>query len=110
MDIPMATPTTGSLAILTPPSLEYTLPYLLKPTQTFANLVGGRGDSESSAYKVATAKFDALKALHDTLSRQVIDTPDSGLEDIIGTLSKRLAEGPFSKEGEVGGRIATLDM
>ena len=106
----MATPASGHLAILSPPALEYTLPYLIKPPQTFANLVGGRGDSESSAYKVASAKWDALKALHGALVTQVELEPGQGYEDILATLGKRLAEGPMSKEGEIGGRIDTVQL
>lgn len=106
----MATPPSGHLAILSPPALEYTLPYLIKPPQTFANLVGGRGDSESSAYKVAAAKWDTLKALHGALITQVELEPGQGYEDILGTLSKRLAEGPMSNEGEIGGRIDTVQL
>lgn len=106
----MATPPSGHLAILSPPALEYTLPYLIKPPQTFANLVGGRGDMESSAYKVASAKWDALKALHSALITQVEVEPGQGYEDILATLSKRLAEGPMSNEGEIGGRIDTVQL
>ena len=106
----MATPPSGHLAILSPPALEYTLPYLIKPAQTFANLVGGRGDSESSAYKVATAKWDALKALHSALVTQVELEPGQGFEDILATLSKRLAAGAMSNDGEIGGRIETVQL
>jgi hypothetical protein len=106
----MATPPSGHLAILSPPALEYTLPYLIKPAQTFANLVGGRGDSESSAYKVATAKWDALKALHSALVTQVELEPGQGFEDILATLSKRLAAGTMTNEGEIGGRIETVQL
>jgi hypothetical protein len=106
----MATPPSGHLAILSPPALEYTLPYLIKPAQTFSNLVGGRGDSESSAYKVATAKWDALKALHSALITQVELEPGQGFEDILATLSKRLAAGAMSNEGEIGGRIETVQL
>lgn len=106
----IATPDSGHLAILSPPALEYTLPYLLKPPQTFANLVGGRGDAESSAYKIAAAKFDALQAFHARLVTQVERNPGEGYEEILATIQKRLAEGPLSREGEIGGRIGTLDL
>lgn len=106
----MATPPSGHLAILSPPALEYTLPYLISPPQTFANLVGGRGDAESSAYKIASAKWDALKALHSALIVQVKRDPGQGYEEILATLSKRLAEGPMSNEGEIGGRIDTVQL
>ena len=108
--VPTATPASGVLAILTPPSLEHTLPYLLKSAQSFSNLVGGRGDSESAAYKIATAKFDALRALHDRLQTYVDTEPGQGYEEIVETLRKRIAQGPWSREGEVGGRIATMDL
>lgn len=106
----LATPPTGHLAIPSPPSLEYTLPYLLKPPQTFANLVGGRGDTESAAYKIAATKFDALKAFHGRLQHEVQRSPGEGYEEILATVAKRLAEGPLSREGEVGGRIGTLEL
>ncbi|KAF2167289.1 hypothetical protein M409DRAFT_66290 [Zasmidium cellare ATCC 36951] len=106
----LATPPSGHLAILSPPSLEHTLPYLLKPPQTFANLVGGRGDVESAAYKIASAKFDALKAFHGRLVDEVQRSPGEGYEEILATVTKRLAEGPLSREGEVGGRVGTLEL
>lgn len=106
----IATPDQGHVAILSPPALEYVLPYLLKPAQSFANLVGGRGDAESAAYKIANAKFDALKALHSKLMAQAERQPGQGYEDILATLSKKLAEGPMSRNDEVGGRVGTLDL
>ncbi|KAK4493959.1 hypothetical protein PRZ48_015145 [Zasmidium cellare] len=106
----LATPASGHLAILSPPSLEHTLPYLLKPPQTFANLVGGRGDVESAAYKIASAKFDALRAFHGRLQGEVERSSGEGYEEILATVGKRLAEGPLSREGEVGGRVGTLEL
>lgn len=106
----IAVPEEGSVAILSPPSLEYSLPYLLKPPQTFANLVGGRGDAESAAYKIASAKFDALRAMHARLVIQEEQNPGSGYDDILATIAKRLADGPLSREGEVGGRVGTLEL
>ncbi|KAF2487744.1 hypothetical protein BDY17DRAFT_320261 [Neohortaea acidophila] len=106
----IATSDSGALAILTPPSLEYSLPYLLKPPQTFSNLVGGRGDAESAAYKIASAKFDALRTMHARVATLVKQRPGEGFEDILTTLTKRLNDGPLSREGEVGGRIGTLEL
>lgn len=106
----IATPETGYMAILSPPALEHALPYLLKPPQTFANLVGGRGDAESAAYKIASAKFDAVRALHSRLLVMVEQRPGEGYEEIVATLEKRLTDGPLSREGEVGGRIGTLEL
>lgn len=106
----LATLAAGAIAIISPPALEYTLPYLLKPPQTFANLVGGRGDTESAVYKIAAAKFDALKALHARLETQVARQPGEGFEEIVATLGKRLADGPLSRQGEIGGRIETMEL
>ena len=104
------TPDHGQLAILSPPALEYTLPYLLSPSQSFANLVGGRGDTESAAYKIALAKFDALRALHSRLMPLAEQQPEEGYGEIVATLSKKLAQGPWNREGEVGGRIGTVEL
>ncbi|KAI7279133.1 hypothetical protein KC345_g5521 [Hortaea werneckii] len=113
-DLPLpttiATPESGHLAILSPPALEYTLPYLLRPPPTFANLVGGRGDPESSAYQIASAKFDALRALNSRLMVQVEQQPGQGYEEILATIGKRLAEGPMSREGQVGGNVGVLEL
>lgn len=113
-DLPLpnnvATPEGGQVAILSPPALEYALPYLLKPSQSFANLVGGRGDTESAAYKIALAKFDALKAFHSRLMPLAEHHPDEGYDDILKTISKKLAQGPLNREGEVGGRIGTMEL
>lgn len=106
----IATPESGHLALLSPPALEYALPYLMAPPKTFGNLVGGRGDAESAAYKIAAAKYDVLKAFHSRLVVQVERSPGQGYEDILSTVQKRLAEGPMSREGEAGGRIATLEL
>lgn len=106
----IAAPEQGQIAILSPPALEYTLPYLLKSSQSFANLVGGRGDTESAAYKIALAKFDALKALHSRLMPLAEQNPEDGYDDILKTISKKLAQGPLNREGEVGGRIGTLEL
>lgn len=106
----IATAEQGQVAILSPPALEYALPYLLKPSQSFANLVGGRGDTESAAYRIALAKFDALKALHSRLMPLAEQHPDEGYDDILKTISKKLAQGPLNREGEVGGRIGTLEL
>ncbi|KAF2771533.1 hypothetical protein EJ03DRAFT_30934 [Teratosphaeria nubilosa] len=100
----------GHIAILTPPALEYTLPYLFSPPKTFANLVGGRGDAESSVFKVANAKYDALRTLYSKLETQVEQTPGQGYEDILATIGRKLAEGPLSRDGEIGGRIGTLEL
>ncbi|KAI4136477.1 MAG: hypothetical protein L6R39_007766, partial [Caloplaca ligustica] len=61
---PQPLPPSGILAILASPALETVLPCLLRPAQTFSNLVGGgKGDVDGSAYRVAAAKYDVLLAL-----------------------------------------------
>lgn len=109
---PTATPESGVLALLAPPSLEHTLPYLLRPPQTFSNIVGGVGDTQNSAYKVATAKFDALKILHGRLEEKAIQEPGQGYEEIVETLRRRIADGPWGSkgQGQVGTSIATMEL
>ena len=106
----IATPESGHLALVAQPALEYAWPYLLRPSRSFANLVGGRGDAESSAYQVAEAKHDALRSLELRFKMQVEQTPGEGYEDILAQLSKRVADGPLNREGEIGGRIGTLEL
>ncbi|KAI5251848.1 hypothetical protein E4T42_03934 [Aureobasidium subglaciale] len=103
----------GFLAILSPPSLEYTLPYLLSSAQTFSNLVGGVGDTENSAYRVAMSKFECLKEEYNRLKVFYEEGGEEGKEwaDVVVTLRKKVDEGPFgSRQGEVGGRIATMEL
>ena len=99
----------GVLAILSSPAVDVVLPYLLRPAQTFSNLVGGRGDVESAAYRVATAKFDLLTLFHRQLSQMVSDGVE-GLQDVLTAVRRRLAEGPLAGSSEVGGRVGTLEL
>ncbi|KAK6435823.1 hypothetical protein LTR95_007988 [Oleoguttula sp. CCFEE 5521] len=104
-------PLSGHLAILCPPALEYTLPYLLAPAKSFSHLVGGRGDSESAAYRIGMAKFEALKALQRKIEEEARAAPGEGYDEILATISRRVATGVTgNREGEVGGRVATMDM
>ncbi len=96
----------GILTVLKSPAVDSILPYLLRPAQTFSNLVGGRGDAESAAYKIAVAKYDLLKCFHDRLSLEGVD----GFQDVSTAIRRRLAEGPMSRDSEVGGRIGTLEL
>ena len=106
----LATSNTGVLAILSPPSLEHVLPYLLRPAQSFTNLVGGHGDAESTAYTVALAKYDALKALQRRLVALAQNERLPEYEEMLGVIDKRVKEGPWSQQGEVGGRVGTLEL
>lgn len=102
-------PTSGLWAILTPPSLTIVLPYLFKPPQTYANYVaGGAADPESAVWKLATAKFDVLLSLDSALR----DTSEKleGFEDVIRTVERRVADGPWGPRREVGSRIDALEL
>ncbi|KAL8789319.1 MAG: hypothetical protein Q9213_001242 [Squamulea squamosa] len=106
---PQTLPPTGLLAILTPPALETVLPYLLRPAQTFSNLVGGgKADVESAAYRVATAKFDVLVSLKSRLKEYVQETGQ--LKEVVEVVNKRLALGPMGGSSEVGGRVGTMEL
>lgn len=102
-------PTSGLWAILTPPSLTTVLPYLFKAPQTYANYVaGGAADPESAVWKIATAKFDVLLGL-DSALRETSEKLE-GLEDIIRTVERRVADGPWGPRQEVGSRIDALEL
>ncbi|KAI9832799.1 MAG: hypothetical protein M1819_004019 [Sarea resinae] len=101
----------GFLAILSPPAMSV-LPFLLKPAQTFTNLVGGRGDPESAAYQVGAAKFDTLKMLHERLKGLSQEPEYDAVNKIVEVVARRVSEGAWSVSGggEVGGRIATMEL
>jgi len=104
---------TGVEAMLMPPALSSVVPYLLRPPQTFSNLVGGRGDAESAAYRLAMAKFDALGAFHDMLNAFLEGRPVEEAREkrqILDAVRARIAEGPWGRGSEVGGRIGTLEL
>lgn len=101
-------PPSGVLAILASPALDVVLPYLLRPAQTFTNLVGGRGDTESAAYRIAVAKHDALILLHRRLKDVAQDT--AGLQDIVTAVGRRVVQGPMGGNNEVGARVGTLEL
>lgn len=107
-------PASGALSILTAPALQTVLPYLLKPAQTFSNLVGGRGDSESAAYKIAIAKHDVLILLHRRLrdAQGANEAPQdvAHWQDLLETIRRRIGQGPLGGSSEVGGRVGTLEL
>lgn len=116
MSEPDAAPLTGIEALLTPPALTTVLPYLLRPPQTFSNLVGGRGDAEGAAYRIATQKFDALGLVHKRLvlwmeeRTPVVEARCGELSRIEAALRERLRDGVWGGRGDAGGRIATLEL
>ena len=102
-------PATGIEAIMTEPAIGTVIPYLLKPAQTFSNLVGGgRGDVESAAYKVAVAKHETLKQLHVKLAIWVGNHSEA--QEMLATVGRRVAQGPMGGTSEVGGRVGTMEM
>ena len=102
-------PQSGIKTIMSNPAISIVVPYLMRPAQTFSNLVGGgRGDVESAAYQVAVAKYDALILLHQRLQAWV--GLYEGAEGIVATVGKRVAQGPMGGTSEVGGRVGTLDL
>ncbi|KAF2097015.1 hypothetical protein NA57DRAFT_77266 [Rhizodiscina lignyota] len=113
-----ATSHTGIEALLSPPTLTSVLPYLLRPPQQFSNLVGGRGDAEGAAYKVAAAKFDALKVVQKRLEAWIEEDAESEsvqmrrgeLNRIVEAIKERTREGIWGTRGDIGGRIATLEL
>ena len=102
-------PRSGIEAILTQPALGIVIPYLMRPVQTFGNLVGGgRGDVESAVYKVAVAKHDVLVILHEKLNAWV-ETRGEGHE-MMSAIRRRVAQGPMGGMSDAGGRVATLEL
>ena len=123
-DSPLALPTEGELAnkchspslpasgieaVMTQPAIGIVVPYLIRPAQSFSNLVGGgRGDVESAAYKVAVAKHETLIHLHEMLKRWVGNHPET--QEMMATVARRVAQGPMGGTSEIGGRVGTLEL
>ena len=102
-------PLSGIETIMSEPAIGIVVPYLMKPAQTFSNLVGGgRGDVESAAYKVAVAKHDVLRLLYDRLRDWVGNHPDA--REMVATVGRRVSQGPMGGSSEVGGRVGTLEL
>ncbi|KAI9866383.1 MAG: hypothetical protein M1813_001505 [Trichoglossum hirsutum] len=103
---PRPPPPSGLSAILREPTLGIVIPYLLSPAQSFSNLVGGRGDAESAAYKVAVAKFGAAKRLFEGLKQ------DNSIEatQLRPLFTERIARGPWASGSRPGGQIATMEL
>ena len=101
-------PPSGVLAILATPALQAVIPYLLRPAQSFSNLVGGRGDTESAAYKIAVRKYEVLEVLHRELQGVASSTGQMG--EIVDAVRKRLAQGPMGRASDVGGNVGTMEL
>ncbi|KAL2362728.1 hypothetical protein RJZ56_004372 [Blastomyces dermatitidis] len=102
-------PRSGLWALFVPPALTEVLPYLFKAPQTYNNFVaGGAADTESAVWRIATAKFDALVALQTEVKK--VDGGFEGFDDIIRTLNKRVADGPWGPSSQVGSRVDALEL
>ena len=111
-------PLSGALTVMTSPAYGIVIPYLLRPAQVFSNLVGGRGDAESAAYKIAVAKYDVLRLLNRKLKEY--DSSDSSEENAQVSVDRvrqtiiagqfRLSQGSMGGNSEVGGRIGTSEL
>lgn len=104
-----ALPTTGAWAVLTPPALTTLLPYLFKPPRSYAEFVGGgAGDSQNAVWKIATAKYDVLVALHSRLV--AIGGEMAGFEDIVRTLGQRVNDGPWGPVSQTGTHVEAMGL
>ncbi|EDN06325.1 DNA-directed RNA polymerase III subunit RPC7 [Histoplasma capsulatum] len=102
-------PASGLWALFVPPALTEVLPYLFKAPQTYNNFVaGGARDTENALWRIATAKFDALVALQNEVKK--VEETFEGFDDIIRTLNKRVAEGPWGAPNQVGGQVDALEL
>lgn len=106
-------PTSSTDTLLRPPARDVVLPFLLAPPRQFTNLVGGRGDTESAAYKIAMGRWDLVLLFKKRLDAYVPERgggEDVGLAAVRGAVDQRVSEGVWGVGGEVGGRIATLEL
>ncbi|KAF6225480.1 hypothetical protein HO133_009480 [Letharia lupina] len=101
-------PKSGIEAIMSQPALGIVVPYLMRPPQSFGNLVsGGRGDVESAVYQIAAAKHDVLTLLHMKLKAWV-GTRAEG-QEMVAAVERRVMQGAMGGTGEVGGRVGTME-
>ncbi|OCK78571.1 hypothetical protein K432DRAFT_383765 [Lepidopterella palustris CBS 459.81] len=98
-------PKSGVELILDPTISGGVLPYLLKPATTFSALVGGHGDAEDAAYQVAMAKFEVLKALGERVKQLV-----PARREVDTMIRRRVSQGPWGVNENVGSRIGTLEL
>ncbi|KAH0559704.1 hypothetical protein GP486_003776 [Trichoglossum hirsutum] len=103
---PRPPPPSSLQAILREPVIGIVGPYLLAPAQVYSNLVGGRGDTESAAYKVAIAKYGATKRLFDVLKRN----PSTQGSQLTYLLSEVVAKGPWPSASRPGARVSVMGL
>ena len=100
----------GIMAILSEPTRDVVLPYLMEPDQVFS----GVGDSSSAAYAVAMAKHEILmlfyKGLQDLLVSHEEDGVSESWKELLGAVRKRIAQGPLRGSTSVGGHVASMEL
>lgn len=101
----------GIEALLQRPAREQVFPFLLRPAQTFTYLVGGRGDPESNAYKVAMGKWDCLQIMQ----RELIALVGRGrggdqARVLLSAIDERVREGVWGQQSQAGGQVASLEL
>ena len=108
---PKATASTGIEALLQSPARDRVFPFLLRPAQTFTHLVGGRGDPESNAYKIAIGTWDCLLLVQRKLAE--LTSASKGGEQarmLRSAIDDRVREGVWGQQSQAGGHIASLEL
>lgn len=99
-------PWPGIAALMSSPTKSIVVPWLVGPPKTFSNLVGGMGDAESAAYRVAVARWECVRAFWEGL-READREEWKGVERVV---RRRVEEGAWGARGDVGGRVGTLEL
>lgn len=102
---------TGIEALLQNPASLSVFPFLLRPAQTFTHLVGGQGDPESNAYKVAMRKWDCIHHVRRKLA-ELVGRGEGGEQAkmLRQAIDKRIQEGPWGAQSQAGGHVASLEL
>ncbi|KAL4925381.1 uncharacterized protein BDV17DRAFT_184475 [Aspergillus undulatus] len=104
-----ALPQSGAWVAISPPALTVVLPYLFKPPRSYSEFVaGGAADPQNAVWKVATAKYEVLVALHASLRR--LEDRSLELEDILRTLKKRVDDGPLGPQAQTITQVEAVGL
>lgn len=101
-------PTSGFEALFADGGWEIVVKYLLRSSPAFDNLVGGRGDTDSAAYRVAMAKHDLSVLFYQKLKPMAQEK--GGLNDVVDALQIRALQGPRGGLPEIRPTVATLEL
>ncbi|KAL4788092.1 hypothetical protein BJX76DRAFT_317074 [Aspergillus varians] len=102
-----ALPSSGAWVAISPPALTVLLPFLFKPPRS-EFVAGGAADPQSTVWKVATARYEVLVALYRSIQRT--EERESGIEDIVRTLKKRVEDGPLGPQAQTVTQVGTIGM